>query len=77
MRAIGHELDTVGDALSELSAGVQALTDMGEEDARDAARREGKLDTIIAILTNPESGLVARVGVLEVWRGQHEREHVQ
>lgn len=77
MRAIGRELDTLGDAVSELSAGVQALAEMGEEDARNAARRESKLDQIIAILTNPESGIVARVGVLESWRGEHERLHVQ
>jgi hypothetical protein len=77
LRAIGRELDTLGEAVGELSAGVQALAEMGEEDARNAARREGKLDQIIAILTNPESGLVARVGVLESWRGEHERAHVQ
>lgn len=77
LRAIGRELDTLGDAYSELAAGVRALADMGEEDARNAARRESKLDQIIAILTNPETGLVARVGRLEQWRGEHAREHVQ
>ncbi len=77
MRAVGRELDQLGDAFGELSAGVQALAEMGETDARTLARVEVKLDTLIALLAGPERGLVARVGVLESWRGDHEREHAQ
>ncbi len=77
LRAVGRELDTLGDAFGELSAGVQALAEMGETDARALARVEGKLDTLIALLTGPESGLIARVGSLESWRGEHAREHAQ
>ena len=77
MRAIGRELDTLGELVGELSAGVSALVEMGETDARTLARVEGKIDSLIELLTGPESGLVARVGSLEMWRGEHAREHVR
>lgn len=77
LRAVGRELDTLGDAFGELAAGVQALAEMGETDARALGRLEGKIDTLIALLTGPESGLVARVSVLESWRGEHAGEHAR
>lgn len=77
IRAIGRELDTLGDFVGELSAGVQALTEMGETDARTLARVESKIDQILAVLTHPESGLVRRIGELEAWRGEHAYEHAR
>lgn len=73
--AIGHELDVVGDALSSLAAGVSGLQQLGEEDAVSLRGVHRKLDKILDVLTNPATGLVARLEQIEMWRGDHEREH--
>lgn len=74
LRAVGEELDVLGDAVTSLDAIVRTQVDMSATDHRTVV---AKLDTIIAILTDPGEGLVARVRVLEVWRGDHAREHAQ
>ncbi len=74
LRAIGRELDVMSEALTSLDSGVRALADMGAEDHSTV---NAKLDRIIEILTDPGEGLVARLAVLEAWRGEHAREHAQ
>ncbi len=71
LRAIGAELDVLGEAVTSLDTSVGALAEMSAEDHKVVV---SKLDTIIALLTDPSDGLVARVGVLEAWRGEHVRE---
>jgi hypothetical protein len=77
LRAIGRELDTIGDALGEMAAHVGALTDMGEEDARTLTRVEEKIDKLITLLTGPEAGLLRRTSELESWRREHEQDHAR
>lgn len=71
LRAIGYELDVVGDSLSTLAAGVSGLQELGEEDAVTLRQINRKLDTIVRLLTES----LERTEQLETWRGEHMRDH--
>ncbi len=73
--AIGHELDVIGDTLSTLTACVSGLQELGESDAATLRSIDRKLDQILAILTEPDLGVVPRLDRLEYWRGEHVRAH--
>ncbi len=71
--AISNELDTLGDLAAETAAKLQTLIDFGADDAKD--RR-----TMLAALGRIERALgqqADRVGTLEAWRGEHERQHAR
>jgi hypothetical protein len=69
LRAIGANLDTLGDLIVENSGRLAALQEMGEADSHVLRRVEGKVDRLLLLLEQ-------RVGDLETWRGAHERAHV-
>jgi hypothetical protein len=73
LRAIGAELDVVGDALGTLAAGVSGLQQLGEEDAVTLRGISRKLDKVLELLTDS----LERTSRLEIWRGDHMREHAQ
>ncbi len=74
LRAIGAELDVMSEGLTSIDASMRTLADMSADDAKEI---NSKLDRIINLLIEPGAGLLPRVAALEVWRGEHVREHAQ
>ena len=74
LRAIGTELDVLGELATATAAGVQALQDAGETDAATLRRIERDTGEILALL---KSSVLPRLDALEQWRGEHERGHVR
>lgn len=77
LRAVGVELDVLGEEMTRLAAGVETLAEMGDRDHADQksalARIESKLDVAIGYLRDQAD----RIRDLEGWRGEHTREHAR
>lgn len=71
--AISNELDTLGDLAAETAAKLQTLADFAQEDRKDFGK-------VLAALGRIEQALGTqsdRVGELETWRADHERQHAR
>lgn len=77
LRAVGVELDVMGEEMTRLAAGVETLAEMGDRDHADQksalTRIEGKLDVALSYLRD----FGGRIAELEAWRGEHERAHAR
>ncbi len=73
LRAIGSNLDALGELATDHAAQLGTLREMGDDDARALARIEIKIDQVLGVLRS----LADRTAELEGWRGDHERAHVR
>jgi len=73
---MSEELDEIGDVLAEQAAGLSELARQGHDDGHKLDRlltALPKLDQIIGLL----QAMDRRIGELETWRGDHERQHAR
>ncbi len=73
LSAISSNLDALGEFAVSGDAKLQALTEAGEQDAQTLGRIERKLDAILDFIRDQHYQL----GILQSWRGEHEREHAR
>ena len=70
LRAVGRNLDALGDLAVEHSAKLDGLTEMGEEDSKILRRLESKIDRLLLLFEQ-------RISAIEEWQGEHAASHAR